>query len=117
MSECPAKDQIRVTVSGPCVLQRKEAACSFSVAFKSPQRPYGLSGMTSPLKERRRPGGGVAVTSDVHVVSTITIVVEVADVVEVLPRSIAAAPLATAGGEVSLGSAFSGSSAAGSGGV
>ena len=38
MSACPAKDQIGVTVSGPCVLERKEAAYSFSVAFKSPQR-------------------------------------------------------------------------------
>ena len=53
MSECPAKDQIRVTVSGPCVLQRKEAACSFSVAFKSPQRPYGLSGMRSSRRPPR----------------------------------------------------------------
>ena len=28
MAECPAKDQMRATVSGPCTLQRKEAACS-----------------------------------------------------------------------------------------
>ena len=51
-----------------------------------------------------------------HVDSSAAIVVEVA-VVEVLPRNDATAPLATAGGEVSLGSTPSGSSAAGSGGV
>ena len=60
---------------------------------------------------------GVAVSSDVYdVVSSAAIVAEVV-VVDALPRNDATAPLATAGGEVSLGSTPSGSSAASSGGV
>ena len=60
---------------------------------------------------------GVAVGSDVDdVVSSAAIVAEVV-VVDALRRNGATAPLATAGGEVSLGSTPSGSSAAGSGGV